>query len=308
MRRLRRLTQSRQLSESACLKTILVPTDFSLYARRAADRAIRMGSGARHVHLVCVHQQPRFGDAAPRAEVARKLANEATRLERKIRAQGSRVKVGSRLLTGEPYVAIIRHSREIEADVIVLGSKGAGERPEKVLGRTAARVARMAETPVLVVRRIVNAPYRRPLVALPLDPSARRLVKLAQAASDPAASITAVRSYNVPFPGLIDAGSDAAPTAYHKEFRRKVDREVRALLASIERQGPRIRKRLREGDARGVILSEAARMKADLVALGTHGRSGLAHMLIGSVAEWVMVHASADVLVARPVRFTFEIP
>ena len=83
-----------------------------------------------------------------------------------------------------------------------------------------------------------------------------------------------------------------------------MQRQIKALL----RGGIRVRPVLRWGDARSVILSEAASMSADLIALGTHGRSGLAHMLIGSVAEWVMVNANVDVLVSRPVRFTFELP
>lgn len=293
------------------MKTIVVPTDFSRYARRAANRAIRLGSaGARRIHLVHARQAPKFGAAAPRADVAERLAKEAERLQRQVaRARIPRTTVTTHLLKGEPYVEIIRLSRELEAEVIVLGCKGAGERPHKVLGRTAARIARMSDTPVLVVRRNADAPYRRPLVALPLDPSASRLVKLAQAVSDPATSpIAAVRAYWVPFPGFIDAGTDASPSQHHKETRARVERETRSLIKSLERKSVEVRAQLRQGDARSVILAEAARMRADVVVLGTHGRSGLARILLGSVAEWVLVNASADVLIARPVRFTFEIP
>lgn len=84
--------------------------------------------------------------------------------------------------------------------------------------------------------------------------------------------------------------------------------DIGKLLKSLERKGAQVRPQLRWGDARSVILSEAARIRADLVVLGTHGRSGLAHMLLGSVAEWILVNARTDVLVARPVRFTFEVP
>ena len=58
---------------------------------------------------------------------------------------------------------------------------------------------------------------------------------------------------------------------------------------------------LQEGDARQVILDVAAERAADLVALGTHGRSGVAHVLLGSVAEAVIRAAGCDVLVARAV-------
>lgn len=289
------------------MKRILVPTDFSAYARRAADRAIRLNS-RRHcrIHLVHVYDGP----ANLRKEAGQLLERERARLEKQIAGlEGSRLTVATSLLRGEAYVALIRHAREIDADLIVLGSKGAGNSPARVLGRTAARVARKAEMPVLVVRNRVDGPYRRPMLALPLDPSARQLARLAETISDPAAvPLPAVRAYNVPFPHLIGAGTDSVPTPYHQEMRARAQAEMRKQLASLARRGVKLRPVLRWGDARSVILAEAARMKADLVALGTHARSGIAHILLGSVAEWVLVNASADVLVARPVRFTFEAP
>jgi nucleotide-binding universal stress UspA family protein len=42
------------------------------------------------------------------------------------------------------------------------------------------------------------------------------------------------------------------------------------------------------------------RRRSDLIAVGTHGRTGVAHALLGSVAEWVVRCAPCDVLVARP--------
>jgi nucleotide-binding universal stress UspA family protein len=57
----------------------------------------------------------------------------------------------------------------------------------------------------------------------------------------------------------------------------------------------------RRGDARAVILEDAAAWKPDLLVLGTHGRSNLTHQLVGSVAEAVVRGARCDVLVARPV-------
>jgi nucleotide-binding universal stress UspA family protein len=56
------------------------------------------------------------------------------------------------------------------------------------------------------------------------------------------------------------------------------------------------------------MLAEAVGRRADLIAVGTHGRSGIAHALIGSVAEWVIQTAACDVLVARPARVSFELP
>jgi nucleotide-binding universal stress UspA family protein len=51
------------------------------------------------------------------------------------------------------------------------------------------------------------------------------------------------------------------------------------------------------GDPRVDIISTAAAIEADLIVMGTHGRTGLRHMIIGSVAEYVVRHAAIPVLV-----------
>ena len=65
---------------------------------------------------------------------------------------------------------------------------------------------------------------------------------------------------------------------------------------------------IRTGDPRQIILEEAKQRGSDLVALGTQGRTGLAHILVGSVAEAVLRSASCDVLVARLPRVDFSLP
>ena len=57
-----------------------------------------------------------------------------------------------------------------------------------------------------------------------------------------------------------------------------------------------------------MIVREAARSHAALVTVGTRGRSGIAHALLGSVAQELVSTRVRDVRVARPVRFTFVAP
>jgi nucleotide-binding universal stress UspA family protein len=56
------------------------------------------------------------------------------------------------------------------------------------------------------------------------------------------------------------------------------------------------------GDARDVILRHAKTLPADLIVMGTHGRSGFQHVLLGSVAELVVRSAPCPVLVVPPIR------
>ena len=57
-----------------------------------------------------------------------------------------------------------------------------------------------------------------------------------------------------------------------------------------------------------MIVREAARSHAALVTVGTRGRSGIAHALLGSVAQELVSTRARDVRVARLVRFTFVAP
>jgi nucleotide-binding universal stress UspA family protein len=59
---------------------------------------------------------------------------------------------------------------------------------------------------------------------------------------------------------------------------------------------------VRTGDARDVIVDEATEWHADLIVVGSHGRTGVQRWFLGSVAEAVVRHAPCSVQVARPAR------
>lgn len=57
---------------------------------------------------------------------------------------------------------------------------------------------------------------------------------------------------------------------------------------------------IREGSPRPVIVDAAVELDCQMIVMGTHGRSGLAHLLLGSVAEYVVRHSKVPVLTVRP--------
>jgi nucleotide-binding universal stress UspA family protein len=62
------------------------------------------------------------------------------------------------------------------------------------------------------------------------------------------------------------------------------------------------------GLAASAIVQQADERQADLLVIGTHGRTGLAHMLLGGVTEEVIRTARCPVLTIRPDAFQFELP
>jgi nucleotide-binding universal stress UspA family protein len=71
------------------------------------------------------------------------------------------------------------------------------------------------------------------------------------------------------------------------------------LAASPERARFKIATAVKMGDARSEILEYAAAEKIDLIVMGTHGRGGMAHLVLGSVAELVVRAATCPVLTVR---------
>ncbi len=289
---------------SGTVERILVPLDFSPGAGRALERVARIAATAPcEVHLLHVRAPASTGAAQDRAEAA--LARARALIER---AAGGSCRVNVQERSGKPYVEIIQRARELGAGLIVLGRN----RPPGLLGTTLTRVVHMSDVPTLVVSRRARGPYRRALVAVEIDPSARSLIELACRFTDGIASgnapVRVVHAYQVPFASAHRAAADDSGAFYARQSRQAAERSVAKLLARLHPHPCDVQAVVRNGDPRSVIAREATRYKADLVTVGTHGRSGIAHVLLGSIAEWAVASMRRDILVARPVRFTFVPP
>jgi len=103
-------------------------------------------------------------------------------------------------------------------------------------------------------------------------------------------------------PVFVGPGEAAAPRvieqinseqlAYHKSLAEAAAMELREAGFEAEARSP-------VSDPRHALLEAASAEKADLIVLGSHGRSGLAKLLIGSVASHVVTHAPCNVLVVK---------
>jgi nucleotide-binding universal stress UspA family protein len=83
---------------------------------------------------------------------------------------------------------------------------------------------------------------------------------------------------------------------------------MKEFLRSIDGRGRSIRQVLWDGRAQEEITTLAKRLRAELVAVGTTGRTGLPYILLGSVAEHILREVSCDILVSRAKRSRFELP
>jgi len=95
-------------------------------------------------------------------------------------------------------------------------------------------------------------------------------------------------------------GLGSIPTPISTESAEQLTGEAQTILETVAQYAPEVTRRLlRKGHPREVILAVAREVGADAVVMGTHGRRGVSHLLIGSVAEHVVRHSPVPVCTVR---------
>jgi nucleotide-binding universal stress UspA family protein len=116
----------------------------------------------------------------------------------------------------------------------------------------------------------------------------------------PRAEFHLVHSFLSPFPHFLCGEIRAEAREVHtKAMDRAIDEELTAFLARFGDQVPPVNRLVVNGMAQEVLLATAIQLSADLLVAGTHGRAGIAHAVLGSVAEDLLHQAPCEVLVAK---------
>jgi len=192
---------------------------------------------------------------------------------------------------GVPYAAIVEEAERAGAELVVLGDSGEGDLAE--------RVVRYAHCPVLIVRS--EAEVLHIMVATDLsDPSLPALGATAREAARTGARVTALHCLEMPLAlvgpehGL--AVARAVPPQLAAEVRAHAEQHLSQALRDA---GLAAEQRVVEGSPASAIVRAAEDGAADLVVIGTRGRTGLTRVVLGSVAESVVRNASCSVLAVR---------
>jgi nucleotide-binding universal stress UspA family protein len=297
---------------------VLVATDLS----EAADEAIRQGHArarAEGGELVVCHVVPDLLRANPlfpqrtAEETARALQLEqrvAEAIEQRVtdltgaRPAPDRSPEGTfRILvaTGAPDAAIVRAADEVEATLVVVASRGATGLDRLLLGSVAERVVRYAHCAVIVAR-----PHERTGKVLAATDFSDPAVPAVAAAIDEArvrgARLTLLHCVDIlPSPVLgwgtpFGASVVVPPPTLVDQARAGAEEALRSTLQRFGAEGDVV---ATTGHAASSILDTARSLPADLVVLATRGRTGLARMVLGSVAERVISLAPCSVLAVR---------
>lgn len=284
-------------------RSLLVATDLSSRCDRAIDRGVLLARewGARLV-VVTVLEKAQMGELQAQGPLAF-TADEAAQLQdqarRRLQAELGDAAVPFDLVVAHGAVgpALLKVVAERGCDLIVTGSARAHGLGRLVLGSTVDLLVRRSPVPVLVVRQRGRRPYPRLVVASDWSASSRRALEMT-AAGWPEVPITLFHAYGAAYPAR--AGMDLAMA--RDAGGEQATRTAAAFVADA-RLPDEVRRRLQlwlaSGDPGLLLQAHGWRHPYELVVLGTAGRSGLAAMLLGSVAARLLDMVENDVLVVR---------
>ncbi len=202
----------------------------------------------------------------------------------------------------EPAAAIAQAGAEYGVEMVAMATHGRSGLSRLVLGSVAEAVIRAVQVPVLLMRgQSAWKPWATGKVLVPLDgsESAEAILPVVERLAGPR-DLTIVL-FNAVEP-LASAALSEAPTRPDQLMalrRGDAERYLAKVAEALWGKGLRAECAVKFGKPAETIAAFAGREQADLIAMATHGRSGLGRLLLGSVAAGVLKGASVPVLLFR---------
>lgn len=291
---------------------ILVPLDGSNEAEMALPYAEELSS-AMEAEIILVSVSGPTSDTRDHL-FSYYLAGLLERIQKKEALQGIQRKrsIKTEVLFGKPADEILRYEDEAKADLLVMASRGRSGIGPWLLGNIAAKVLRATEKPLLLVRRPPedSSPRQKRLIEkilAPLDGS-----RLGETALNHAEAIgenlgaEIVLFHVLEPPRPLDREDALATRKLH--FRLKEETEKRKSAAEeylrvagtpLREKGFRVETTVLPGSAAETIIDYSEEASIDLVAMSSHGRSGIGRWVFGSVTDKVVHAGDMPVLVVR---------
>lgn len=207
------------------------------------------------------------------------------------------------VVPGRVATALVDEAARFEADVVMAGSRGHGRIASLILGSVASELVDHSPCPVLVARQ---PSAQRVLLATDGSAHAARAEQLMSEwpmFSEAQVRVLSVAEVVPPWrTGLAPTMYAAALDAYASDLAQA--RASHTALADdaasrLRATGRSVESKMREGDAAAEIIEEAASWPADLIVIGSRGRTGLSRLVLGSVARNVLQGSHSSVLIVH---------
>lgn len=275
------------------MKKILVPTDFSKQAtiatEVAADVARRSGAELVLLHVVeevtggsfNVEGEVASSDIGDRLFNYQMLGKAKKQLEKAVLDPAIRdVNADGVLRVGNPFHGMRALLDEKKFDLVVMGTAGHTKIEEMLIGTNTEKIVRLAKCPVLTVHKKPVKDFKNIVYATAMAKDEElfsRIVRRTQQMYNSNIHIVRINT-----PG--DFQRDYVVKDYMNRFAKKLGLKNYTISVYNDLN-------VEEG-----VIRFADTIDADLIAMATHGRTGFAHVIAGSVAEEVVGHAKRPVL------------
>lgn len=295
------------------LQRVCVGTNFSpaaeLAVQSAAALARSLGARLELVHVVhrpslyarVLHRQSHGED-----ELVRRASEHVQQVAGEPVLAG--LAVATHVRVGTPDVELVTACRELGADLLVIGARARSSLGDLLVGSTAERVLRKAPVPVLLARRALRDTPECLLAPTDFSEASQPALREATALARRWNARLVLLHVIEPIVQAYGWATDLAGGEIYVIEPEELQPEWDALIASLDLQGVRWEQQTIKGDVSTTVASVAQSLAADLIVMGTHGRTGLSHALLGSVAEGVARAAETSVLTVRTGSLTFSLP
>ena len=270
---------------TARMEKLMVATDGSKYSESAIREAINLAKicSSNLIAVSVVKTNLEFDSVLP--QFVEKAEQDAIKHLESVKAQATKEGVNCITvvsLSEEPYEDIVRHASKNNVDMIIMGTHGKTEMKRLMMGSVTALVIGHAPCKILVLP--LNAKVECKNVLIATDGS-----KYSEVAASEAIGIAKRCGSSLI---IISVASSDAEIASAKGNVNKVSE-------AAEKEGIKIKSVVANGKPYELIVETSKQERADLIVVGSHGRTGLARLLMGSVTERVIGHAEVAVLVVK---------
>lgn len=276
------------------MKKILVPTDFSKTSLIAVDVAfdIAKKDGADIILLNVVEEATsdsyrisgewQKANWEDRIFTYRLLEKAKKQLEKLVmEPRFNAVKITGELRLGNPFHGMNAIIIDRKVDLIVMGTKGHTKMEEMIIGTNTEKVVRRSHCPVLTVHK------------KPSSSDFKNIVYATGMANDEEVFSRIVKRTQQLYNSTIHLVRINTPANFQRDREVKGYMEKFAKKLLLKNYTINVYNDISEEEG---IINFADSINADLIAMATHGRTGLAHMMAGSVAENVVGHSGRPVL------------
>jgi nucleotide-binding universal stress UspA family protein len=306
-------------------KNILVATDFSASADAAAKLAVWV-TGQSQGSLVLAHVLSDLRRAMHHSSAKARLdllygegdvfereirQNSDAHLKRNIESLGHTERISYETLLGEPFVEIIHAVQQEAYDLVMTGTRGLSPWKRFLVGSTAKRLIRKCPCSVWIVKPEHAMPPRVVMAATDLSDVSRRAVEEARWIAEKARAVLyvlhVIDANDVPPDLLIRAPEGKGRPSLRRQIRTEAKGRFEEFVKSLPAGDVPIHTQLSWGTPWREISRLARKLKVDLIALGTVGRSGIQGVLLGNTAEQVLTTCDASILTVKPANFVSPI-